>query len=156
MRRTAMMSKHLAVAHARVLEWALAAEGRMPEATPMERIFGVPRPPRLPEHLVLEDSAGMARCIRCLMLTRLIVGRRCRPAGTHGHTFASLGTRVFCTRCGASGFSKRKLLAEGCKGRLADAAAVWRRRRMLQGRHLCTAALLDEPRSSTQQTTPSR
>ncbi len=68
------MSKHLAVAYARVLEWALAAEGRMPEATPMERIFGLPRPPRLPGHLVLEDSAGTARCIRCFMPARLTVG----------------------------------------------------------------------------------
>ena len=104
-RRTAVMSKHLAVTYARVLEWALAAEGRMPEATPMERIFGLPRPPRLPDHLVLEDSAGTARCIRCLMPTRLTVGRRCRPAGTLGHTLASIGAGVFCTRCGAFGFS---------------------------------------------------
>ena len=88
----------------------------------------------------------MARCIGCLMPARLTVGRRCRPAGTLGHTLASLGTGVFCTRCGAYGFSKLELLAEGCKGRPADAAAAWRRRRMLQGQHPGTGALLDGPR----------
>ncbi len=145
-RRTAVISEHLAVAYARVLEWALAAEGRMPEATPMERIFRLPRPPRLPDHLVLEDSAGTARCIRCLMPARLTVRRRCRPAGTLGHTLASIGGGVVCMRCGAYGFSKLELLTEARKGRPADAAADWRRRRMLKGRHPCTGAVLDGPR----------
>ncbi len=56
------------------------------------------------------------------------------------------GTGLFSTRCGAYGFCKLELLAVGCKGRPADAAACWRRRRMMQGMHPCTGALLDEPR----------
>ena len=133
--RTRQLSVHLAVAYARTLAWALESPERLPERSVLGKLFRLPRPPPLPVHTFACDRAGSERCVQCGLPPGLAARQACRPAGTLGHRFCSLGSGVFCTRCGAYSFVQSRLLAAGCSGRPADAAARWRRDRMLKGRH---------------------
>ena len=114
--RTDDFAVHLSVAYARVIDWALAAPQRLPEPTPLETLFRLPRPPPLPAHTFAEDQQGVERCVRCLLPPALAAGRPCRPHGSLGHILYSLGRGVFCSRCGAYSFQRLELLAAACSG----------------------------------------
>ncbi len=143
--RTRLLSVQLAVAYARTLAWALESPGRMPERSVLGELFRLPRPPPLPVHTFACDRAGSERCVQCGLPPGLAARQACRPAGSLGHRFCSLGSGVFCTRCGAYSFVRSGLLAVGCKGRPADAAARWRRDRMLMGRHPVSGVFVASP-----------
>ena len=143
--RTRQLSVHLAVAYARTLAWALESPGRLPERSVLCEVFRLPRPPPLPEHTFACDRAGCERCVHCGLPRGLAARQVCRPAGSLGHRFCALGHGVFCTRCGAYSFVQSRLLAAGCNGRPADAAAKWRRDRMLKGRHPVSGVFVASP-----------
>ena len=56
--RTDEFATHLAVAYARMLEWAMVVPGRMLEPTPFEKLFPLPRPPPPPLHCFATDELG--------------------------------------------------------------------------------------------------
>ena len=57
--KTDAFAYQLAIAYARMLEWAVEAPGRLSEITPLERLFPRPRPPPLPAHVFSEDAQGV-------------------------------------------------------------------------------------------------
>ena len=144
LRRTAEMSRVLAVSYARVLQWAVAADDRLPPLQPAEAIFRLPRPPALPRHCMAADSHGTDRCVKCLMPAAIAQTRSCTAAGVLRHCLAAIGSGVCCLRCGAYSFRQLLLLSGECRGRPADAAAAWRLRRMMGGRHPVNGAYLGE------------
>ena len=91
------------------------------------------------------DKHGQERCVRCLLPAALATGRRCRPAGVLGHRLVRVGNGMACRRCGAYAFQVVRLIGTGCSGRPRDAAAAWRLRRLLRGRHPTTGAFLGDP-----------
>ena len=103
--RAHALSRQLCIAYAKLLEWATGQADRLPPVTPLEGIFKTPRPPPIPAHTFAQDQAGCERCVRCMLPTSLTAGRPCRPHGTLGHAIFSLGTGVFCNRCGVYSFS---------------------------------------------------
>ena len=115
--RVQAFTRHLVIHYARMLDWATSAPGRLPEITPLERIFRSPRPPPIPEHCFAEDAAGEERCVHCLLPPALASGRPCRKHGTRRHSVYRLGKGIFCSRCGAHSFEQVVLLSSGCPGK---------------------------------------
>ena len=134
--RTEAFALHLSIAYARLLQWAVDEEGRLPEATPLECIFRPPRPPPLPAHEFAADREGCERCVRCLLPQVLAQERPCRPHGALGHALFAHGAGIFCGRCGAYSFQRLELLGSVCTGPPPpNGPTAWRRRRMLDGWH---------------------
>ena len=141
--RTDSFALHLSVAYARFLEWALEDPERMPQATVLDRLFPLPRPPAIPLHTYACDGHGIERCIRCLLPPALAGSRPCRPHGNMGHSFMAIGGGLCCRRCGSYAFQRLELLGTTCRGRPPggqQGTTAWRLRRMLQGRHPKTGA----------------
>ncbi len=82
----------------------------------------------------------------CFEMEEKAVGRPCRPVGALGHRLEALAGGRFCLVCGAYTFQHVCRLGFVCRGRLADAAAAWRLKRMLRGRHPATGAFVGDPR----------
>ena len=132
--RAAAMAGKLLPYYAVLLDWATAAEGRLPEPTPIEQVFKLPRPPVMPEHCLVHDAAGQERCIRCLLPAALSRGRPCRPHGVQGHRLCRLGSGVFCCKCGCYSFMELNKLRVSCPGRVTAKGNEWRLKRMIAGR----------------------
>ena len=145
--RTEAFALHLCIAYARLLQWSLSEEDRLPVPTLVEQIFRLPRPPPIPQHAYAEDCDGVVRCVRCMLPPRLARDRPCRPYSDLGHVFFALGQGQFCGRCGAYSFDRVVMLGGTCLGRPQHNVADWRRRRrMLQGRHPKAGSWLGVPR----------
>ena len=121
--RVSAFTQHLVIHYARMLDWATSGPGRLPDISPLERIFKLPRPPPIPEHCFAEDASGEARCIHCLLPPSLAKGRPCRRHGTLRHKVFRLGSGIFCGRCGAHSFEQVVLLSSGCHGRPTSAGS---------------------------------
>ncbi len=143
--RTATFASRLCRYYGRLLDMALDGQ-RLPMPDAFGRLFRLPRPPPLPLHAVATDAAGLDRCTCCCLPTALLGARPCRPAGILGHRLLSVGGGLACLRCGAYAFRKILHLGQACRGRPADGAASWRRRRLLAGQHPVTAAALGPAR----------
>ena len=139
--RTAEFASRLGRFYARLLDLALSAD-RLPKPDALGQLFRLPRPPRLPAHAVAVDGTGAVRCNRCLLPAGMLKARLCRPAGTLGHRMQAVGAGLVCTSCGAYSFRHVLHLGTTCRGRLADPAAGWRLRRMLDGRHPVTGQVI--------------
>ena len=134
--RTRAFAEHLGISYARLLEWALVAPDRMPEATPLEAVFRQTRPPKLPVHAFADDDDGHVRCVRCLLPPPLASCRPCRPHRSLGHIHFRIGSGFFCGRCGAYSFKRLDHLGASCTGPpLANGPTAWRLRKMHEGRH---------------------
>ena len=100
----------------------------------------------MPVHCLAVDSHGAEKCIKCLMPAAITQKQSCTAAGMLRHGLAALGSGVFCLRCGADSFRQKLLLTGECRGRPVDAAAAWRLKRMLGGRHPVNGTTLGEAR----------
>jgi hypothetical protein len=145
--RAEQLAERLGRYYSRLLE-LLMDSGGLPAPEPLSVLFRLPRPPPLPAHILVEDSCGKERCVRCLLPSELARGKCCRPAGTLGHSLVCTESCVACVRCGAYAMQAVKLLGGPCGGRLKDAGrgSGWRLRRILSGRHPRTGAFLGQPR----------
>ena len=114
--RSHMLMRQLCIAYVRLIEWAVQVPGRLPEMTPLERLFPKMRPPPMPEHCLAVDGNGLERCIRCMLPPGLCQCRPCRPHGQRGHSLVSLGDGFFCNRCGVYSFSQFCMLGSECRG----------------------------------------
>ena len=114
--RTAALAYKLGTYYAIFLEWALDQPDGLPEATPLEVLFRLPRPPPLPVHCFAADAGGSERCIRCLMPPGLCAGRPCRPQGSLGHKLMRIGHGIFCRTCGLYSFQELNMLKSHCRG----------------------------------------
>ena len=145
--QTDAFAHHLAIAYARMLEWAVEVPGRLPAITPLERLFPRPRPPPLPSHTFAVDGSGLERCIRCYLPPQLAECRPCRARGSEGHSLMSLGSGVFCRKCGAYSFQRLELLGGECSGRITGGthgSTAHRLRKLLQGCHPRTGKTLGQ------------
>ena len=131
--------------YARILDWATSGPGRLPDISPLERIFKLPRPPPIPEHCFAEDALGEERCVFCLLPPALARGRHCRRIGTRRHKIFRLGSGIFCGRCGAHSFEQVVLLSSECLGRPTSAGNEWRLKRMLDGKRPKTGMFIGTP-----------
>ena len=133
--RTHAFARQLCIAYVKVLDWAVQVPGRLPEISPVERIFPRMRPPPIPEHCFVLDGNGAERCVRCMLPPGLCTGRSCRPHGSLGHSLVSLGEGLFCNKCGVYSFSQFCMLGSVCKGRPIGGGTANRLARMRKGRH---------------------
>ena len=127
--------RQLCNAYVRILDWAVQVPGRLPEVTPLERLFPKMGPPPIPEHCIVVDGAGSERCIRCMLPPGLCTGRSCRPHGSLGHSLVALGEGLFCNRCGVYSFSQYCMLGSECKGRPIGGSTESRLARLRKGKH---------------------
>ncbi len=99
----------------------------------------------MPEHTVALCSGGLPRCTRCLLPSGLLGRGACCQVGLRTYALGGVGAGTFCMRYGAFAFAQVVQLACTCAGRPEDAAAAWRVRHMLSGRHPATGMWLGTP-----------
>ena len=144
--RTRVFMRQLCNAYVRILDWAVQVPGRLPEVTPLERLFPKMRPPPIPEHCIVVDGAGSERCIRCMLPPGLCTGRSRRHHGRLGHSLVALGEGLFCNRCGVYSFSQFCMLGSVCKGRPIGGGTESRLARMRKGKRPRKEHFVGQPR----------